>query len=293
MDFSCQSTFIVYLTDGLPTQDTEDNAAIEALPRFRRGTAPFPSWRDGSCRWIARQQGPSDSADGACMVNLAGYMHHHDMSAALGAQTVTTYVVGFGSDISESAEYLDDIAEAGGGEAYTQGDSAGLRAALEEIFAQVRANANTTFVSPTVAVNAFNRTRNLNQLYISVFAPTNRAHWPGNLKKYELVNGVVHGATGAGRGPCRRASSPMAPRTCSTAAAADGAECEAWWRGIEAARTGTREMSIRYLGSSANLTDAVESLQCRQCRRAGTTCWAWCPMPPIAPMSSNSRSDMT
>jgi len=207
MDASCQSTFIVYLTDGLPTQDTEDNTNITSLPGFSTDArVPFPPNAAAAATAPAAAcpaQGPSNSADGKCMVNLAGYMHHHDLrgTAVVGDQTVTTYVVGFGSDIAESASYLDAIAAAGGGQAYTQGDSAGLRAALEEIFAQVRANANTTFVSPTVAVNAFNRTRNLNTLFLSVFAPTNRAHWPGNLKKYELVNGVVNGQTGAAVDP--------------------------------------------------------------------------------------------
>ena len=31
MDYSCQKTFIVYLTDGLPTKDTQSNADIQAL----------------------------------------------------------------------------------------------------------------------------------------------------------------------------------------------------------------------------------------------------------------------
>jgi type IV pilus assembly protein PilY1 len=48
---------------------------------------------------------------------------------------------------------------------------------------------NTTFTVPTVAVNAFNRTQNLSDLFISVFRPSGRAHWPGNLKKYRLNAG--------------------------------------------------------------------------------------------------------
>jgi type IV pilus assembly protein PilY1 len=194
MDFNCQRTFVVYLTDGLPTQDTEANTAIMGLPNF--ATDGFVAAADGGGGATCPANGPSSNADGRCMVNLAGYMYNHDFrSDVTGRQNVTTYVIGFGSDIAESRDYLEDIATAGGGRAYTQGDSAGLKSALEEIFAEVRQNANTTFVSPTVAVNAFNRTRNLNQLFISVFAPTNRAHWPGNLKKYQLINGVLHGAS--------------------------------------------------------------------------------------------------
>jgi len=199
MQFSRQKTFIVYLTDGLPTQDEEASGKIEALPDFAKDG--YVSVADGGGGDKCPAEGPngdpsSDPGDGRCMVNLAGYMYNHDMrSGILGKQNVTTYFVGFGSGIAASADYLEDIAKAGGGKAYTQSDAAGLTAALEEIFSDVAQNANSTFVSPTVAVNAFNRTRNLNTLFVSVFAPTNRAHWPGNVKKYQLIDGEIHGSS--------------------------------------------------------------------------------------------------
>jgi len=56
---------------------------------------------------------------------------------------------------------------------------------------------NTTFSAPAVAVNAFNRTQTLNDLYVSVFSPKTTFHWPGNVKKYKVVNGVVVDSTGA------------------------------------------------------------------------------------------------
>lgn len=203
MDFSCQQTFIVYLTDGLPTQDTEINGLVNntnlpgfsddgRVPYIDPDSAEFDAMDPPPAAAACPAQGPSDDTHGRCMINLAGYMNHHDLRTdVLGSQTVTTYVVGFGNDIAESQAYLQEIAAAGGGEAYTQGDRAGLKSALEEIFAEVRRNVNTTFVSPTVAVNAFNRTRNLDTLFLSVFAPTNKYHWPGNLKKYKLLDGIV------------------------------------------------------------------------------------------------------
>ena len=42
-------------------------------------------------------------------------------------------------------------------------------------------------------VNAFNRTQNLSDVFVSVFEPDNRPHWPGNLKKYKLKNGKLTG----------------------------------------------------------------------------------------------------
>ena len=192
MDFSCQNTYLVYLTDGLPTADNEADTAIQALPNF--ATDGFVSTADGGGGATCPANGPEDTA-GRCMVNLAGYMHKHDFRTEVdGIQSVTTYIVGFGSDIQTSKAYLDNVAKAGGGRAYTQTDAVGLTAALTEIFSDVVQGANSTFVSPTVAVNAFNRTRNLNSLYVSVFEPTARVHWPGNVKKYQFKNGQIYGA---------------------------------------------------------------------------------------------------
>ena len=58
-------------------------------------------------------------------------------TACTGTQNARTYVVGFGSTIAESADYLEDIATAGGGTAYTQTDAAGLKAAFEDILSEV------------------------------------------------------------------------------------------------------------------------------------------------------------
>jgi type IV pilus assembly protein PilY1 len=201
MDFSCQKTFIVYLTDGLPTTDnsasTGSPSKITGLPNFATdGWVPTDKGGGGAEGAAdCPKSGPDGSTNGRCLVNLAGYMQKHDFFKSIpGTQNVTTYVVGFGDDIATSYDYLNNVATAGGGKAYTQGDSAGLTAALEEIFSDVKSDANATFVSPTVAVNAFNRTRNLDKLFVTVFAPSTKLHWPGNLKKYQVIDGEIFGA---------------------------------------------------------------------------------------------------
>jgi type IV pilus assembly protein PilY1 len=40
-------------------------------------------------------------------------------------------------------------------------------------------------------VNTFNRTQNLNDIYITTFGAKSKAHWPGNLKKYRIQNRSV------------------------------------------------------------------------------------------------------
>jgi type IV pilus assembly protein PilY1 len=47
-----------------------------------------------------------------------------------------------------------------------------------------------------VPVNAFNRTQNLSDVFVSVFQPSATVHWPGNVKKYKLVNRELVGQDG-------------------------------------------------------------------------------------------------
>ncbi|GFE87936.1 pilus assembly protein [Steroidobacter agaridevorans] len=169
----CQKNYIVYLTDGQPTSDTKANDAIKALPGF---TTEVP----GSC----------GTGDGVCLGALSEYMFDKDLRGVVGKQNVTTFYIGFGeafgSDTSnEYFQYLADAAARGGGSAYQAGDLAELSKVFTNIFSEI-STSSATMTAPTVAVNAFNRTQTLNDLYISVFKPSPGIHWPGNIKKYTI-----------------------------------------------------------------------------------------------------------
>ncbi len=182
-DFSCQKNYIVYLTDGLPTSDGQSNADIQALDNFATlggacsaaGTGPDPDWQNS----------------GLCLASLAGYMYNADLSSSVASkQNVTSYWIGFGSDVAGGAalDYLNRTAQAGSGgqhNAFLANDAETLTTVLTGLALQIL-QTSTTFTAPTVAVNAFNRTRSLSDLYVSVFQPTGDRHWPGNLKKYSV-----------------------------------------------------------------------------------------------------------
>jgi type IV pilus assembly protein PilY1 len=182
---SCQKNFVVYLTDGEPTQDNGADTKIEALLGHAcTGTGP-----------------------GRCLDDLAGYMHDHDLRPGLPSnQNVTTYTIGFGEDVAGTT-FLDEVAQAGGGENFFAGDSESLTTVLTNIVSKI-SNTSTTFVAPAVAVNAFNRTESLADLYLSVFEPTSTYHWPGNVKKYRVENGAVVGADTTGDGNADPAIDP-------------------------------------------------------------------------------------
>ena len=206
---SCQKNFIVLLTDGEPVADSW-------LPNHSPTMTGFQDYLDaygklpkdvvkgtGTC---TPNQGTTDT-NGVCLDDLAGFAHDEDLAPAneVGDQSITTYTVGFGGDVQSVAwavDVLKNTAKRGGGEFFTAGDNASLNAAFSNIIGEIL-SVNTTFTAPTVAVNAFNRTQNLSDLYITVFgtpqppAAGNKFHWPGNIKKYKIeTTGTIVGEDG-------------------------------------------------------------------------------------------------
>ncbi len=179
VNYACQKNYIVLLTDGQPTQDTNGTAKIKALPQWST-TVTTPNCSG------------ANKSDGQCMSDLAEYLNKHDLDSSMpGLQNVTTYTIGFGVDIAlGDSTFLEQTATKGGGKYFPAGDVATLQAALMSIVYDILDDA-TTFSTPTAPVNAFNRTTNLSDVFVSVFAPAVKEHWPGNLKKYRLNNGVL------------------------------------------------------------------------------------------------------
>ena len=170
---ACQKNYVVLLTDGAPTRDVGANGLIAGLPGFKTLVG---SACDGS-------------GDGACLDDMADYLQKHDLDSTLpGLQNVTTYTIGFAVDLP----LLKSTAERGGGEYFLADDTSSLASVLTEIVLSILDDA-TTFTAPSVPVNAFNRTQNLNDVFVSVFEPSGTMHWPGNLKKYALSGGKLVG----------------------------------------------------------------------------------------------------
>jgi type IV pilus assembly protein PilY1 len=172
IDYTCQKNFIVLLTDGEPTQDNSADAAIRAMTDGNGGS--FSNLVGSTCDSEGLSQG-------VCLDDLAEFLYEGDFSPLEGQQNITTYTVGFTIDLP----ILAQTATRGGGVYYTADDTATLSTALTNIVTAILSE-DTSFAAPTVAVNSFNRTQNLSDLFISVFRPSGRAHWPGNLKRYRI-----------------------------------------------------------------------------------------------------------
>jgi type IV pilus assembly protein PilY1 len=189
-DQSCRKNFVVYLTDGLPNENSAADPDIKALPNM--------ATLGGSCDATTFP----GAKGGKCLGALAQYMYNADLRSDVAkVQNVTSYFIGFGADFvsggapTAAFNYLNTAATRGGGKAYTATSLTELTGAFNDILNEV-IKTNTTFSAPAVAVNAFNRTQTLNDLYVSVFSPKSGYHWPGNVKKYKIVGGQVMDATG-------------------------------------------------------------------------------------------------
>ncbi len=203
----CTKNFNVVLTDGTPTQDVEAQVLAPTLPNFasKLGRA--------TC---------TGAGNGSCLDDIAEYLSLPDIDGLQpGDQSVTTHTIGFTINLP----ILKDTAEVSGGEYFLADDVESLTLALLEIF-QDASEQSLSFTSPAVAVNAFNRTQNLNDLYMTVFKSRSKTHWPGNLKKYRLLNGEITDVNGA---PAVNAATGFFLDTATsfwTASGPDGKEVE-------------------------------------------------------------------
>jgi type IV pilus assembly protein PilY1 len=176
---ACSKNYNILLTDGLPTEDVDAQSLAPTLPNF--STALGRSTCDGA-------------GDGMCLDDISEYLAKEDVDTILsGDQFVTTHTIGFTIDL----DILRSTAERSGGTYFLADDVESLALTLLDIVADINER-SLSFAAPTVSVNAFNRTQNLNDLYITVFSPKTKIHWPGNLKKYRVSNGQIVDALGLG-----------------------------------------------------------------------------------------------
>jgi len=187
----CQANNIVLLTDGEPTFDAEITNYHDWYGDNQDET------NDNASRAVIESK--VGSCSGNCLDEVSKYMYDHDLlpSTLTDIQNVKTYTIGFNIDhplLKAAAEGTGaGTSNVGGGGLYfTADDTEELENALKDIVDDIKST-NTTFVSPGVAVNTFNRLNHRDELYFSVFKPELRPEWAGNLKRYRLgTDGVIY-----------------------------------------------------------------------------------------------------
>ena len=199
---NCQKNYIILVSGGFSEFDYID------VDR-RSSTTALPGFDAGSCNtdpYYPNYQGNSNldafDTDGStidsCLDEMAEWALLNDVAergfdAHDGDQNITTYTVGFAFDSStgsaqellDAQQLLTDTATKGGGRFIEASNGAELVTTLNELLSEIL-KVNSTFSSPAVSVNAFNRATNLEDLYFTLFKPTDGEHWEGNLKKFKL-----------------------------------------------------------------------------------------------------------
>ncbi len=176
---ACSKNFNVLITDGAPTNDVDTPALLGQLPNYAAVTG---------------RTGCTGTGDGACLDDVGEYLANVDINPTLnGRQSVITHTIGFTIDLP----ILEETARLSGGQYLLADDTDSLLTALSAVVAQVNERA-LSYSAPAVSVNTFNRTRNLNDLYITMFGARGAAHWPGNLKAYRIDDGIIVDSLGNG-----------------------------------------------------------------------------------------------
>ena len=179
--YGCQKAYIIYVTDGDPTADDAADANIDALPGI--GTPTIVDYYAGQFGT------PSNHKDRLSV--LAEWMSKHDVYSGLpNDQKITTFTIGFGTGITtEGRALLVETATKSGGKYKDAVDANSLSSALQGALADVW-DETTSFVAPSLSINAFNKLYNRDDVYFALFQPSSAVQWDGNLKRFKLCNGT-------------------------------------------------------------------------------------------------------
>lgn len=171
-DNVCESNNIILITDGYPTNPSGYSSyardfwgvPIKNLIQNETGETCYDAW--------------------SCSNAWVSYMYNTDfMPEKQGKSNITTHIVGF-TELDSSGK-LRSLADNGGGVFVSSTNTVDLVEALNLVIGSIM-EVESTLATPGVAVNQNNRTLHLSEIYYSVFQPSVKKAWSGNLKKYSI-----------------------------------------------------------------------------------------------------------
>jgi len=171
--------FVILITDGLPRRDNAADQSIIALQTDGSSASPIQE---------------TDTDGNVTTTNylpvLAEYMHNNDINATMdGKQIATLSTVGFSSGAEGARNLLQSAASYGGGSYFDATDANQLGAQIQRAISSIL-EVSSSFTTPSVATNSFDRTETQDSAYYTMFIPESGARWKGNLKKLKLENNI-------------------------------------------------------------------------------------------------------
>lgn len=190
----CGSNYIILLTDGEANYNHSAN-----LIRSLAGIGSCQAKLSDDATVLAGEQ---------CGIDLGRFLYTKDqLSVLAGSQTVVTYTIGFNLDASDpeqvhAVQFLKDLAKDSGGQFRPATTAADLAETFQAFFLDIL-NRSTSFAAPALSVNAFNKLYHRDDVYFSLFQPSDRIGWAGNVKKYRLRSKPSQCPGGAFTDECR------------------------------------------------------------------------------------------
>jgi type IV pilus assembly protein PilY1 len=197
----CQKAFVIIITDGEPTYDTDKDILGHFLGKGKTIPSPLPAGKNLGEYWDQNGDYYKNSAavDDALnndvwvqddtyldtvpqtfLDDVAHYLYRNDLRPDLpGTQNITTYTIGF----THNSALLQKTAQEGGGVYYSASNAEQLEhsllLALDDIAKKLQ-----TYTAPVVPVT---RTSSGDRMYLAFFKPMAFSKfWAGDLQKYGL-----------------------------------------------------------------------------------------------------------
>lgn len=188
----CQKNHIVLFTDGASTYD----AGVDSLIRSDLAAlGSYPSGLSTTC--TTKNDGLElNLFHRSCLPELAHTLYAGDHSPLPGTQRISFHTIaGFLLSLPSARNILKQAAFYGDG-FYSQPDNYDeLKEAITGTFGSI-IKTSGSFATPTVAVNAFNSLEQLDEMYYSVFKPSENSMWEGNVKRYRITPDGIYDVNG-------------------------------------------------------------------------------------------------
>ena len=197
-ELTCAANHQVLLTDGAAFHGNSSSVQSKTKSMIGKGSCYTDNSSFKTTEDIDHAYEPDDDGFNheICAVDLIEFMHEEDQSSSLANdQIVKTHTIGFALDDADATQFITDMANVGGGDVYAAASAGELVSVFESILTEVK-NDPTSFVSPALATNAFNRLLSRDEVYFGLFTPQLSEAWLGNVKKYNICIDVDSCAPG-------------------------------------------------------------------------------------------------
>ncbi len=210
IQYDCQKTFIVIITDGEPTKDnfaSNANSGDNTAQGFASFTGLIGNYNNDGETEVGGTDCNGGTQCALYLDDIARFMQKNDFRPdRAGTQVIDVYTVGF-TTTPQANDLLSRTAAQGNGRFYASNNAEDLADAIVDAISDIVQKAQS-FTAATVPAT---RTSDGGNIYTSLFLPqNNNPYWEGHLKLFKITAaGDILDSAGA----CALVS-PMPPGEC-------------------------------------------------------------------------------